>query len=336
VPDIEGLKAVRFYTNETIFDHLEHEPGRLVVIGGGPVGCELGQAFARLGASTTIVQTAGRILGEEDEDTSRAVHDRLQAEGVRIITGATVRMVARSERVMRVWVELSTGERLPLDGDTLLVAAGREPNLEGLDLERAGVACDEHGIRVDEHLRTSRRHIFAAGDIASPYRFTHVAEAQARTIVRNLLLPRFPARWDDSIVPWCTFTDPELARVGLSERQAGERGILCDIWRRPFSEMDRAVVESRTEGFAKILTARGSDLILGAAIVGHGAGDLIHEIVLAMKAGLGLAAISETIHVYPTFAEIVRRTADERQKARLTPSRRRFTRWLFRRRRRGA
>jgi pyruvate/2-oxoglutarate dehydrogenase complex dihydrolipoamide dehydrogenase (E3) component len=336
VPPIDGLKDVPYYTNETIFDRLEKKPGRLVVVGGGPIGCELGQAFARFGVTTAIVQTAPQILEKEDEDTAAVVRGGLQADGVAILENATVRMVARSDKVLRLWAELPGGERRPLDADTILVAAGREPSTDGLGLERAGVDVNENGIVVDEHLRTSQRHIFAAGDVAGSYRFTHVAEAQARTIVRNLLLPRWLARWDDSVVPWCTYTDPELARVGLSEREARERGVRYEKWSRPFADVDRAVVESRTEGFAKVLTAKGSDLILGAAIVGQSAGDLISEIALAMSAGLGLQAISDTIHPYPTFAEILRRTADERQKARLTPLARRVTRWLFRRRRRGA
>jgi pyruvate/2-oxoglutarate dehydrogenase complex dihydrolipoamide dehydrogenase (E3) component len=187
---------------------------------------------------------------------------------------------------------------------------------------------------VDEHLRTGQRHIFAAGDVVGSYPFTHVADAQARTIVRNLLLPRVPAKWDDSAVPWCTYTDPEVARVGINERQARERGIAYDAWTRLCSDLDRAVVESETAGFARILTRKGSDRILGATIVAHRAGDLIAEVVLAMKAGLGLSAISRTIHPYPTFSEIVRQAADERQKARLTAGVRGISRWVFRQRRR--
>ena len=334
IPPIEGLNGVTYYTNETIFDRLEKKPARLAVVGGGPVGCELGQAFARLGVSTTIVQTASQILEKEDEDTAAVVRARLQAEGIRVLENATVGMVARSEAVLRLWAEIAGGDRRALDSDAILIAAGRQPNTDGLGLERAGVEFNERGIIVDERLRTSQRHIFAAGDIVGSYQFTHVAEAQARTIVRNLLFPRWPARWDDSVVPWCTFTAPELARVGLSEREARERGVRYETWTCPFSEVDRAVVESRSEGFAKVLTAKGSDLILGAAIVGNAAGDVIAEIALAMKAGLGLTTVSDTIHAYPTFAEILRRTADQRQKARLTPFVRRITGWLFRRRRR--
>ena len=334
IPPIDGLKKVPFHTNETIFDALESLPSRLIVVGGGPIGCELGQAFARLGAQTTIVQTAAQILEKEDEDTSAAVLARLQADGVRVLTNATVTMVASSETVLRFWAELTEGERRPLDGDTVLVAAGRAANTDGLGLEQAGVEYNDRGIVVDEHLRTTQKHIFAAGDVVGSYHFTHVAEQQARTIVRNLLLPRFPAKWDDSVVPWCTYTDPELARVGLSERQARERGIRYDVWKKPFSEIDRAVVEDETDGFAKVITARKSDRILGAAIVGHGAGDLIQEVVLAMREGVGLDAISRTIHAYPTFAEVLRKTADERQKSRLTPLARRTAGWVFRRRRR--
>lgn len=340
VPAIEGLADLPYYTNETVFDRLEKKPARLVIIGGGPIGCELGQTFARLGVQTTILQMGGQILEKEDEDAAAVVRGRLESDGVRVMTSATVRIATRSEKAraestLRLWVETPGEERRPVDGDAILVAAGRVPSTEGLGLEEAGVEHTDAGIVVDEHLRTSQRHIFAAGDIVGSYRFTHVADAQARTVVRNLLMPRFPARWRDSVVPWCTFTDPELARVGLSEREARERGIRYDAWMRPCSELDRAVVESETDGFARVLTRKGSHRILGATIVAHGAGELIHEIVLAMNTGAGLSAISGAIHAYPTFSEILRQTADEQRKARLTPFVRRLSGSIFRLRRRG-
>jgi len=213
------------------------------------------------------------------------------------------------------------------------VAACRVPNTEGLGLDAAGVAHDRSGIRVDARLQTSKPHIYAAGDVAGGHQFTHVADDHARTIVRNILLPWPKTKVDHSVLPWCTFTSPEVARVGLSEAEARSRGIAYEAWVQPWSEVDRAVLERDEEGFVKVLTARGGDRILGATVVGERAGDLVHELVVAMKHGVGLRGISGTIHAYPTFAEAVRKAADRQQKARLTPLARKLFAWLYRRRR---
>jgi pyruvate/2-oxoglutarate dehydrogenase complex dihydrolipoamide dehydrogenase (E3) component len=332
VPPVPGLTDFSFFTNETIFDRLERKPEHLIVLGGGLMGCELGQAFARLGVTTTIVQSAPRLLEKEDEDAAQLVARRLEAEGVEVLTDATATLVARHDLTARIWIETSGGRR-SVDGDAILVAAGRIANTEDLGLDRAGVAVGKRGVTVDEHLRTSHRHIYAAGDVTGSYRFTHVADAQARTVVRNVLVPWFPEKFDASVIPWCTYTEPEIARVGINERQAREREIGYDAWIQPLYEVDRAVVESETEGFAKVLTAKGTDRILGATLVGERAGDVLSEIVLAMKAGLGLKRISQTIHAYPTFAEVVRKVADAQQRSRLTPSAKKLLGWLYRRRR---
>jgi pyruvate/2-oxoglutarate dehydrogenase complex dihydrolipoamide dehydrogenase (E3) component len=223
------------------------------------------------------------------------------------------------------------GRAEELETEALLVAAGRKPNVEGLGLDAAGVLYDKKGITVDERLRTSQPHIFAAGDIAGGHQFTHLADHHARVIVRNVLIPWIQTKADTPVLPWCTYTSPEVARVGLSEDEARKRGVPYDVWLQPLSEVDRAVVESEESGFAKVLTAHGSDRILGATIVAERAGDLLHEVVLAMKAGVGLKAISGTIHAYPTFAEVTRRVADRYQKSRLTPVARRTFAWLLRR-----
>ena len=332
VPLVPGLTDFSFFTNETIFDRLERKPEHLIILGGGLMGCELGQAFARLGVATTIVQSAPRLLPKEDDDAAELVARRLETEGVEVLTDATATLVARHDRTARIWVETSGGRR-SVDGDAILVAAGRIANTEDLGLDRAGVAIGKKGVIVDEHLRTSQRHIYAAGDVTGSHRFTHVADAQARTVVRNVLVPWFPEKFDASIVPWCTYTEPEVARVGLNERQARERGIGYDAWIQPLYDLDRAVVESETEGFAKVLTAKGTDRILGATLVGERAGDVLSEIVLAMKAGLGLKRISQTIHAYPTFAEVVHKVADAQQRSRLTPSAKKLLGWLYQRRR---
>jgi pyruvate/2-oxoglutarate dehydrogenase complex dihydrolipoamide dehydrogenase (E3) component len=319
LPPVEGLADARPYTNETIFDELREAPARMIVLGGGPIGCELGQAFARLGVQVTIVEMAPRILEKEDEDAAEAVRLRMEADGVRVITGARAERVRRQDGRLRMEIQAGPDRREALEAEALLVAAGRVPNTEELGLDAAGVAHDKKGIRVDACLRTSQRHIFAAGDVAGGHQFTHVADDHARTIVRNILLPWPAKRVDHAALPWCTYTSPELARVGLNEAEARARGLAHDVWSCPFGEVDRAVVEREEEGFVKILTARGGDRILGVTMVGERAGDLVHELVLAMKNGVGLRGVSATIHAYPTFAEAARKAADRAQKARLTP-----------------
>ncbi len=335
IPNVDGLDRVTCYTNETVFDELRAKPERLVVLGGGPIGCELGQVFARLGVQVTILQRRHRILEREDLDASELLVHRLAAEGVNVVTGAEARVAARHGSTTRLWVDIEgVGSRHPIDCDAILAAAGRVPNVENLGLEAAGVAFTEKGVTVNQHLQTSRPHIYAAGDVAGPHLFTHVADSHARTVVRNILLPWFKAKREDAVIPWCTYTSPEVARVGLNEREAEEKGIACDVWKQPLSELDRAIVESEVEGFAKVLTAKGTDRILGATLVAERAGDLVHEFVLAMKAGVGLKTISATIHAYPTYSEIARKLADAQQKSRLTPFAKKLFAWLYRRARR--
>jgi pyruvate/2-oxoglutarate dehydrogenase complex dihydrolipoamide dehydrogenase (E3) component len=335
LPPIEGLADARPYTNETVFDELREAPSRMIVLGGGPIGCELGQAFARLGVEVTIVEMAPRLLDKEDEDAAEAVRKRMEADGVRVIAGARAERVQRIDGRVRIDVRTGADHREALEAEALLVAAGRVPNTEGLGLEAAGVAHDAKGVRVDAFLRTSRRHIYAAGDVAGGYQFTHVADDHARTIVRNILLPWPPKRLDQAVLPWCTYTSPEVARVGLNETEARRREIAYDVWLQPMAEVDRAVVEREEEGFVKVLTVKGNDRILGATLVGEGAGDLIHEVAVAMKHGVRLGGISGTIHAYPTFAEAVRKAADRQQKSRLTPLALKVFAWLYRVRRGG-
>jgi pyruvate/2-oxoglutarate dehydrogenase complex dihydrolipoamide dehydrogenase (E3) component len=334
IPSITGLSEVTSFTNETIFDGLGERPARMVVLGGGPIGCELAQVFARLRVSVTLLQRAPRILKREDADASDEVRRALEAEGVRVMTGADVQIVTKQGSRTRVWVEVEGREREPVDCEAILIAAGRTPNVEGLDLEKAGVAYTGTGITVDACLRTTQPHIYAAGDIVGSYQFTHVADLHARTIARNILLPRFPAKVDLSVLPWCTFTSPELARVGVNEEEAVRRGISYDLYRQPMYELDRAVVESEEMGFAKVLVAKRGDRILGATIVAEHAGDLIHEFALAMKADVGLKTISQTVHAYPTFAEVARKIADQHQRRRLTPLARRILAFLYKLQRR--
>ena len=335
IPAVDGIDRVPYCTNETVFDELNAKPESLIVLGGGPIGCELGQVFARLGVQVTILQRPHTILEREDQDASELLVKRLEAEGVTVMTGAQARVAARHGETTRVWVDIEgIRTRHPIDCDMILVAAGRVPNVEELGLEAAGVAFTEKGVTVNEHLQTSQSHIYAAGDVAGPYLFTHVADSHARTVVRNILLPWWKSKREDSIIPWCTYTSPEVARVGLNEREAEQKGIPCDVWKQPLSELDRAIVESEAEGFAKVLTEKGSDRILGVTLVAERAGDLLHEFVLAMKSGVGLKTISGTIHAYPTYAEIARKVADAQQKSRLTPFAKKLFAWMYRRARR--
>jgi pyruvate/2-oxoglutarate dehydrogenase complex dihydrolipoamide dehydrogenase (E3) component len=332
LPPIEGLAGAAPFTNETVFDELTSRPERLIVLGGGPIGCELGQAFGRLGVRVTILERVSRLLEKEDAEAAEVVRARLVAEGVRVVTGTQARKVTRQGAITRV--ELSDGETL--EAEALLVAAGRVPNTDGLGLEAAGVAFDSGGITVDAHLRTSQPHIYAAGDVAGSYQFTHLADHHARVVVRNILVPWPKAKVDLSVLPWCTYTSPEVARVGLIEAEAQPRGVPFEVWRQPLREVDRAVLESEEEGFVKVLTARGTDRILGVTVVAERAGDLLHEYVLAMRAGVGLGGLSALIHAYPTFAEAARKVGDAYRRTRLTPRARRLLSWWYRRQREGA
>jgi len=333
LPDVEGLAEVRPYTNETIFDDLRARPDGLIILGGGPIGCELGQAFARLGVRVTVVQTADRLLEKEDPDVADVVRKAMEADGVTVRTAARARRVTRAGSRLRLEVTSPAGDET-LEAEALLVAAGRRPNVEDLGLEQAGVAFTKKGVTVDEHLRTSQPHIYAAGDVAGGPQFTHLADHHARTVVRNILTPVLKAKADIRVLPWCTFTSPEVGRVGLSETEAKKAGVPHDVWIQPLAELDRAVVESEGQGFAKVITEKGSDRILGAAIVAERGGDLVHEVVVAMRAGVGLKDLSGAIHAYPTYAELTRRTADRYQKSRLTPRTKALFEWLYRRARR--
>jgi pyruvate/2-oxoglutarate dehydrogenase complex dihydrolipoamide dehydrogenase (E3) component len=325
---IDGIDTVDFFTNETIFDELNSQPSSMIVLGGGPIGCELGQAFARLGIQVTIVQVGPQMLPAEDRDVGEFMQRQLAAEGV------TIRLNVRAKRASRAGSKtvLEFDHNESISADVLLIAAGRTPNLEALDLEAAGIACDEDGVMTNEYLQTSQRHIYAAGDVTNRLKFTHTADFTARIVVRNVLMPlqllRQKVNW--SIVPWCTFTEPEVAHVGLGEKDAQKRGINHDIYKVDLAHIDRAVVESEEAGFAKILTRKGSDEILGLTIVAPQAGELVHEFVVAMHARVGLGRIANMIHVYPTFAELARKAGDQFNKTRLTPRAKNIFHWLYR------
>ncbi|PYJ46762.1 MAG: FAD-containing oxidoreductase, partial [Verrucomicrobia bacterium] len=273
IPKMKGIDAVPYFTNETIFDELKEKPESLIVLGGGPIGCELAQTFQRLGVQVTIIQRGDQLLPREDRDVAEFLEHRLINEGVRMIKNADAHSVATTDAgELALQLLDREPERLAertLFADALLLAIGRTPNLQSLDLKSAGVEVSEGGLRVNDYLQTSRRHIYAVGDVIGPFLFTHMADAHARVVVRNILAPFqfLRQKMDYSVVPWCTYVDPEVAHVGLGEKEAQQKNIDYDLFVVPFEDVDRAVVESEEAGFAKILTAKGSDRILGATIV---------------------------------------------------------------------
>jgi pyruvate/2-oxoglutarate dehydrogenase complex dihydrolipoamide dehydrogenase (E3) component len=316
VPEIPGLREAGYLTNETIFA-LTELPRRLAIVGAGPIGCELAQAFARFGSRVTLVGRGRQLLSREDEDAAAVVARAFAKDGVEVVSEARVVSVAvrGGEKVL---VLERAGVRTEVAADAILVAVGRTPNVDGLGLDAAGVSHDPSGIHVDDHLATANASIYAAGDVASRMKFTHLADAHARIVIENALFFG-RARASALTVPWCTFTDPEVAHVGLSEKGARAQGIAIDTWRAELATVDRAVLDGDTDGFAKVHVAKGTDRILGATIVARHAGEIISEVTLAMANGLGLRAIGKTIHPYPTEAEALRRIADAYNRARLTP-----------------
>ncbi|MFQ5515367.1 MAG: mercuric reductase [Myxococcota bacterium] len=327
-PPIPGLETSGYRTNENIF-WLEKLPRRLAVIGAGPIGCELAQSFARFGAEVTILDQAERVLPREDADAAALVQTALARNGVRYRPGCELRAVHREASGERVIEASQAGERIELRVDEILVAVGRAPNIEDLGLEAAGVEYGREGVRVDDRLRTTNRRVFAAGDVASGFKFTHVADAQARIVIQNALFFG-RARASRLVIPWCTYTSPEIAHVGLYEHEARARGIATETLTVPLAEVDRAVLDGESEGFLRVLLRRRSDRILGATLVAEHAGDMIGELALAITHGIGLARIGTTIHPYPTQGEIVRRVADHWRRTRLTPRIRRILDAYFR------
>lgn len=305
VPPIPGLDDVGYLTSDTMWERLRDRPSvpkRLVVLGGGPIGCELAQSFVRLGSEVIQIEQAPRLMMREDEDAASLVEAALKEEGVNVLTNH--KAVACGLEAGEKWIEVEhAGARRRLGFDDIIVAVGRAPRLKGFGLEELGIQVDRV-IETNEYLQTSHPNILAAGDVAGPYQFTHVAGHQAWFAAINALfgdLKRFKA--DYSVIPWATFTEPEVARVGLSETEAREKKISYEVTRYELDDLDRAIADGSARGFVKVLTVPGKDKILGATIVGDHAGDLIAEFVFAMKHGHGLGKILGTIHIYPTLAE---------------------------------
>jgi pyruvate/2-oxoglutarate dehydrogenase complex dihydrolipoamide dehydrogenase (E3) component len=326
-PSIPGIGEMGYLTNENVF-WLTELPKRLIVIGGGPVGCELSQAFARLGSRVTLLHSHGHILPREDADVAEIIQESLIRDGVHVLLNVKIVQAARrgSEKILTME---RNGKKEELVADEILISIGRAPNVEGLALDAAGVKYDNReGVKVNERLQTSNPDVFAAGDICFPYKFTHTADAMARIVIANAL---FMARQKTSalVVPWCTYTDPEVAHVGMYEKEVREKGIDVLTLTIPLTDVDRALLDGETEGFARVHLKKGSDRILGATLVARHAGEMISELSLAITTGQGLSAIGRTIHPYPTQAEVIKRLADAYNRTRLTPFIKKvFTSWL--------
>lgn len=309
VPPLPGLDDVGYLTSDTLWG-LRELPKRLVVLGGGPIGCELTQSFARLGSQVTQVEMLPRLMAREDEDVSTYVHEVFEREGVEVLTGHKALRCERDGDDKFIVVEHDGGQRR-IGFDVLLCAVGRAARLTGFGLEELGIEA-RRTVTVDEYLRTKYPNILAAGDAIAPYQFTHTASHEAWYAAVNGLFGRFKKfKVDYSVIPWTTFVDPEVARVGLNEQEAQEQGVACEVTRYDIAELDRAIAEGAATGWVKVLTVPGKDTILGVTIVGLHAGELLAEYVLAMKHGLGLNKILGTIHTYPTLAEANKFAAGE-------------------------
>jgi pyruvate/2-oxoglutarate dehydrogenase complex dihydrolipoamide dehydrogenase (E3) component len=329
-PRIPGLADVGYLTNETVFS-LTTLPRRLAVIGAGPIGCELAQAFARFGSEVYLIEAMHGIMPNEDVQASEIVRQSLDRDGIRLRCCGNNLQAHRVADGKGLTVD-SHGEHYAVTVDEILVGTGRVPNVDGLGLEAAGVAFDTAGVTVNDLLQTSNRHIYAAGDICSRFKFTHAADAMARIVIQNALF--FGRKRANALtMPWCTYTDPEIAHVGLYPREADERGIPLETFIIELANNDRAVLDGETDGFLKLHSRKGKGTIVGATLVARHAGEMISEITLAMVAGAALGTIAATIHPYPTQAEVFKKAGDAYSRTRLTPRIRRLFETLLRWRR---
>jgi pyruvate/2-oxoglutarate dehydrogenase complex dihydrolipoamide dehydrogenase (E3) component len=330
-PPIPGLTEAGYLTNETVFS-LTELPPRLGVIGAGPVGCELAQAFARFGSRVCLIEAQHGILPKEDRDAAQIVEQQLVKDGVHLLCCGQDLTISRADGGKRLTVD-SHGRRHEVTVDEILVGVGRTPNVEGLGLDAVGVEFDKAGIKVNGRLQTSNPRIFAAGDVCSRYKFTHAADAMAQIVIQNALFPH-PfglgyATVDSLIMPWCTFTEPEVAHVGMYEQDAKDKGIEVETYTFKLDEVDRAILDGEDEGFARVHIQKGSDTILGATIVAAHAGEMIGEFSVLMKGGGGAKAIAGTIHPYPTQAEVNKKVVNLWRKAHFTQATRNRLMKLF-------
>lgn len=316
VPPIQGLEDIPYYTSDNLWE-MQELPKRLVILGGGPIGSELTQAFSRLGSNVTQIEMQERILAREDNDVSELITKQFELEGVQVLTEHKAISVANKSDAYQITCEHKR-QKVEIEFDAIIVAVGRQPNIKGFGLEELGIELNKNkAIKVDPYLRSSIKNIFACGDVAGPYQFTHTAAHQAWFASVNALFGRFKKfKVDYSVIPWATFVDPEVARVGLNETEAKEQGIDYDVTIYGIDDLDRAIADSSDQGFIKVLTEPCKDKIIGATIVGNHAGDLITEYITAMKQGYGMNNILSTIHIYPTLAEANKFAAGNWKKAR--------------------
>ena len=320
IPKIDGIKETGFHTNETIFSVTEL-PKSLAVIGAGPIGCELAQAFQRLGTNVTLFHKYDHILNKEDPDAAEIIQNTFIKEGINLVFNAKILKVEKTEQGKKIYYN-SNRIQESITVDEILVGAGRTPNIEGLNLEAVGVEYDRKGVKVNDFLQTTNPKIYAAGDICLPYKFTHTADAAARIVIKNTLFAPFgfgKSKFSDLVIPWITYTAPEIAHVGKYEHQLQEQGIKYDTIKIFMSSVDRAIVDGETKGFVKIHHQKGSDKILGATIVSSHAGEIISEITAAIVNKIGLNGLSNVIHSYPTHAEAIKKAADAYRRTLLTP-----------------
>ncbi len=331
-PTIQGLEATGYLTNETFFS-LTRLPPRLAVIGAGPIGCEMAQAFARFGSRVWLFERKGHILPREDADAAEIVQTQMAQDGVTFVFDSRVTTVESrgQEKILRY---NRHGEHNEVVVDEILVGIGRAPNVEDLGLETAGVEYETtSGVKVNNRLQTTNPNVYAAGDVCFPFKFTHAADAMAQIVIQNALFPH-PlglgyAKTDSLTIPWATYTDPEIAHVGLYETEAKNKGLEVDTFTFKLDEVDRAILDGEEQGFARVHVKKGTDSIVGATIVATHAGDMISEFTLAMKGGLGLGAITGTIHPYPTQAEVIKKVANAWRKSTFTERKKRLLEKLF-------
>ncbi|HKT34527.1 MAG TPA: mercuric reductase [Nitrospira sp.] len=336
-PSIPGLKEAGYFTNESVFS-LTSLPPRIGVIGAGPIGCEMAQVFARFGSRVSLIEAKHGILPNEDRDAAQVLEQQIVADGVSLLCCGQGLQVSKTADGKRL-IGTSHGRQYDVIVDEILVGVGRTPNVEGLGLETAGVEFDAQGVKVNGRLQTSNPRIFAAGDVCSRFKFTHAADAMAQIVVQNALFPH-PfglgyASADALLIPWCTYTDPEIAHVGLYEQDARAKGIDVETYTFNLDEVDRAIIDGQEKGFARIHVRKGTDKILGATVVAAHAGDLINEFSVVIKAGGGARTIAGTIHPYPTQAEVNKKVVNLWRKAHFKPATKRKLVRLFAWMRRG-
>jgi len=305
-PPIKGLDETPHITNKEIF-YLDHLPKSMIILGGGPIGTEMGQAFCRLGTAVSIVDRSEQILGKEDPDMAVAVKNVLQSEGVVFHLGASIGAVKDLGREKEVLIKNRAGKTIGLKGETILVAIGRRPNVGGLGLEDIGVEMERSGINVDSRLRTNHKHIYAAGDVNGRFQFTHAAGYEGGIVISNAIF-RLPRKTDYTFLPWCTYCDPELASIGMNERGAREAGIDYSVWSEPFKENDRSLAEGQGVGLIKMILDE-KEKPIGVQILGPRAGDLISEWVAALNGKVKLSTLAAAVHPYPTIAEMNKKVA---------------------------